>query len=109
MCTTVKHTFERFQERHEQTFDWYEVDYRSPMSDSRVAPVEDNLDAFLATVVRSGAFHTGSDPDVSTYWSDVAFPLLNGIGAARFAPGRVEERAREVVAPYVDRGLPFIW
>jgi GNAT superfamily N-acetyltransferase len=79
------------------------------MEDPRVPPVEDNLEAFLDTIVRSGAFHTGSDPDVSTYWSDIAFPLLNGIGAARFAAGRVETRAREVVASYVERGLPFIW
>ena len=79
------------------------------MEDPRVAPVEDNLDAFLECLTRSGTFETGSDPDVSNYWSDVPFPLFNAIGAARFAPGTVERRAHEVVAPYFDRGLPFMW
>ena len=79
------------------------------MTDPRVAPVEDNLDAFLVALVGAGLFSTGSDPDVLNYWSDVAFPLFNGIGRARFAPGSVATRAREVVAPYVERGLPFLW
>lgn len=79
------------------------------VTDPRIAPVEDNLDAFLETLVTSGAFDAGSDPDVWTYWCDVAFPLFNGIGRARFAPGTVQTRAREVVASYVERGLPFMW
>jgi GNAT superfamily N-acetyltransferase len=79
------------------------------MRDSRVAPVEDNLDAFLESIVRSGEFSAGSDTDVWTYWSEVAFPLFNGIGRARFATGSVESRARDVVASFVRRGLPFIW
>ena len=79
------------------------------VTDPRIAPVEDNLDAFLETLVSSGAFDAGSDPDVWSYWCDVAFPLFNGIGRARFAPGEVQARAREVVASYVERGLPFMW
>jgi GNAT superfamily N-acetyltransferase len=79
------------------------------MGDARVRPVEENLDAFLESLVTSGEFDAGSDPDVWSYWSDVAFPLFNGIGRARFAPGTVESRAREVVASFVQRGLPFMW
>lgn len=79
------------------------------MTDPRIAPVEDNLDAFLASILGSGEFEVGSDPDVWSYWSDVAFPLFNGIGRARFAEGQVEARAREVVAPFIERGLPFLW
>jgi GNAT superfamily N-acetyltransferase len=83
--------------------------YRSCMEDPRVGPVEDNLDAFLERVIRSGAFETGTDPDVWNYWCDVPFPLFNAIGAARFAPGSVDRRAHEVVKPYLERGLPFMW
>jgi GNAT superfamily N-acetyltransferase len=79
------------------------------MTDPRIAPVEDNLDGYLESLIRSGAFATGSDPDVWNYWSDVPFPLFNAIGAARFAPGTLERRAREVVQPYLSRGLPFMW
>jgi GNAT superfamily N-acetyltransferase len=79
------------------------------MEDHRIAPVEDNLDAFFEYLIRTDGFESGSDPDVSSYWSDIPFPLFNAIGAARFAPGTVEARAREVVAPYLDRGLPFMW
>jgi GNAT superfamily N-acetyltransferase len=79
------------------------------MTDPRIAPVEDNLDAYFAALVGSGYFRTGNEPDVTTLWSDWAFPLFNVIGVARFAPGTVDARAREVVAPYVARGLPFLW
>ena len=79
------------------------------MEDPRGGPVEDNLDAFLESVIRSGAFETGTDPDVWNYWCDVPFPLFNAIGAARFARGTVERRAQEVVKPYLERGLPFMW
>ncbi len=44
-----------------------------------------------------------------TYHLDRPFPLFNAIVAARFAPGTVEERARQVIAPYLERGLPFMW
>src|SRR5262249_20137006 len=83
--------------------------YRSRMGDPRVAPVEDNLDAYFDCIVRSGGFYAGDEPDALTYWSGVDFFLFNGIGAVRFADGTVEERTREVLAPYFERKLPFIW
>lgn len=80
-----------------------------PSTDSRVAAVGDNLERFVATVADADGFVRGDDPDVTTLWSDYPFPLFNAISRARFAPGTVERRAREVVAAYIGRGLPFLW
>lgn len=35
--------------------------------------------------------------------------LFNAISGARFAPGSGGERARQLLAGYVDRGNPFLW
>jgi GNAT superfamily N-acetyltransferase len=79
------------------------------MSDPRIAPVEDNLESFARAVASSDLLTQGSETDVVTYHLDRPFPLFNMVSGARFAPGTVEERAREVIAPYLERGLPFMW
>ena len=79
------------------------------MTDPRIAPVEDNLESFAGALATSDLLTRGPEPDVVTYHLDRPFPLFNAIVAARFAPGTVEERARQVIAPYLERGLPFMW
>lgn len=79
------------------------------MSDPRVTPVEDNLESFCRTIAEEPVFTVGDDPDVVAVWSSYPFPLMNSITCARFAPGTVERRARAVVTPYLERGLPFLW
>jgi len=79
------------------------------MTDPRIAPVEDNLESFARALAASDLLIAGHEPDVVTYHLDRPFPLFNAISAARFAPGTVETRAREVIAPYLERGLPFLW
>ena len=79
------------------------------MSDPRVAAVGDNLEDFMRAATGGDDFTTSPDTDVVAVRSDYAVPLFNAISGARFAPGTVERRAREVVAPYVERGLPFLW
>jgi GNAT superfamily N-acetyltransferase len=79
------------------------------MTDPRIAPVEDNLESFAGTLATSDLLTRGPERDVVTYHLDRPFPLFNAIVAARFAPGTVEERARQVIAPYLERGLPFMW
>jgi GNAT superfamily N-acetyltransferase len=79
------------------------------MPDARVAAVEDNLEHFLRTVSQAPMLERGPDDDVVCWWSGHPDPILNAITAARFGVGDVERRAREVVGPYLDRGLPFMW
>ena len=83
--------------------------YGARMTDPRIAPVEDNLESFARALAASDLLIAGLEPDVVTYHLDRPFPLFNAISAARFAPGTVETRAREVIAPYLERGLPFLW
>ncbi len=79
------------------------------MDDPRIAAVEDNLIAFFEGVADLPQFRRLPDDDVVAYSSDVAFPLFNAVVGARFQPGHEAERVREVLAPYLDRGLPFLW
>jgi GNAT superfamily N-acetyltransferase len=78
-------------------------------TDPRVAPVEDNLEDFMRAVSSEPVFTRSDDQDVIAVWSSYPFPLMNSLTCARFAPGTVEQRAREVVQPFLDRGLPFLW
>jgi hypothetical protein len=70
------------------------------VTDTRIAAVEDNLVDFFRAVTDDPILTVNRDPDVASFYSDRAFPLLNAIVGATFAPGAVERRAREVVAPY---------
>lgn len=79
------------------------------MTDPRIAPVEDSLESFARALATSPLLTAGPERDVVTYHLDRPFPLFNAISGARFAPGTVEQRAREVVAPYLTRGLPCLW
>src|SRR5688500_7603233 len=76
-------------------------DYGPEVTDPRVAPVEDNLLAFLETMARQPRFTREPADDVIAVYSDVAFPLFNPLGGARFAPEVAGERTRELVASYV--------
>ncbi len=77
--------------------------------DPRIAPVEDNLIEFIRVVCSSGSFDSDDHADVATWHSEVAFPLFNGIAAARFAPEQASTRAPEVLAPFLARARPFLW
>ena len=79
------------------------------MTDPRTTAVEDNLIAFLGGVADLPRFRRLGDADVVAFSSDIAFPLFNAVVGARFAPGREAERTRAVLAPYLERGLPFLW
>ena len=79
------------------------------MTDPRITAVEDNLLAFMAALVALPPLVREPWEDVEAGHSPVAFPLFNPVSGARFAPGTEARRTREVVAAYVDRGLPFLW
>ena len=79
------------------------------MTDPRIAAVEDNLLAFMAALVELPPLVREPWEDVEAGHSAVAFPLFNPVSGAHFAPGTEARRTREVVAAYVDRGLPFLW
>ena len=79
---------------------------RHVASDPRIHAVEDNLLAlFRAASVLPVMTPDGHD-DVVAYHSDVPIPLFNAISGARFESG---DRAREVLAPFLARGVPFMW
>jgi GNAT superfamily N-acetyltransferase len=121
MCTTVEQVFERFKQRHEQMFEYFRPDsadhrfgrtrpgYRLAMDDLRAERVGDNLLAFLGVFATYDGFEKGDDPEVVSFWSDLPFPLFNAVVGGRFAPGATAQRARQVIAPYLERGLPFLW
>ncbi len=60
-------------------------------------------------MARLPSFELEPADDVVAAHSDVAFPMFNPVTAARFAPETAGERARQLVASYVGRGLPFMW
>lgn len=78
------------------------------MSDPRVAPVEDNLLDFAAAMAAMPPLQREPWPDVVAAYCDIPFPLCNPITGARFGDA-AEARAREVVATFQARGLPFLW
>lgn len=78
-------------------------------TDARIAAVEDNLLAFLDTVSRVPIFVSEHLSDAMTYRSGLLHPLFNGVVGGRFAPGSEEQRSRDLIAQFVDRGLPFLW
>jgi GNAT superfamily N-acetyltransferase len=54
-------------------------------------------------------FENDEHGDVTTYRSGLPHPLFNGIVGGRFARGTEEQRSREVLEPFVEAGLPFLW
>ena len=80
-----------------------------PVRDTRIAPVEDNLLAFLGVMATVPLFENDEHGDVTTYRSGLPHPLFNGVVGGRFASGTEVERSRDVMAPFVDAGLPFLW
>jgi GNAT superfamily N-acetyltransferase len=79
------------------------------VTDSRIAPVEDNLVAFFDAAFDNPMFEPAGFPDVRAVHCNVSHPLFNSICGATFPDDEVEERASAVVATYVERGLPFLW
>ncbi|MCW2791384.1 MAG: family N-acetyltransferase [Nocardioides sp.] len=79
--------------------------------DTRVSAVEGNLLEFLDTVRTNPHFGSDGQPDATTFFhtAAIAFPLVNGVAAARFAPEDAARRTVEVLDPFVERGLPFLW
>jgi GNAT superfamily N-acetyltransferase len=80
-----------------------------PTHDTRIAPVEANLLAFLDVLATLPMFEYDEQAEVRTYRSGLPHPLFNGVIGGRFAPGTEEERSREVMAPFVEAGMPFLW
>lgn len=78
-------------------------------ADSRIVPVEENLLAFLEGMSGNALFRTDGRADVRTYWSEVDYPLFNGLVGGRFAAGTEASRAREAIGPFLERGRPFMW
>lgn len=79
------------------------------MTDSRIAPVEDNLVAFFEAAFDNPMFEPAGFPDVHAVHCSVPHPLFNSVCGATFPDDEVEARALAVVAAYVERGLPFLW
>ncbi|MGZ6751478.1 MAG: GNAT family N-acetyltransferase [Nocardioides sp.] len=79
------------------------------LHDPRVAPVEDNLVDFLRLASARPGFGHDGHPDLDTWHTAVPHPIFNGICGARFAPEDEARRTREALAPYLERGLPFLW
>jgi GNAT superfamily N-acetyltransferase len=77
--------------------------------DPRVAPVEGNMLAFLDALATVPLFDIEEHADVTTYRSGLRHPLFNGVVGGRFEPGAEQERCREVMAPFLEAGLPFQW
>lgn len=80
------------------------------MTDTRISAVEDNLVSFFAAAAQHPSLTPTGAADVDVaYYTDRPFPLLNVIAGAHFAEGDLDRRARELVADYIARGLPFLW
>lgn len=78
-------------------------------ADARVAAVEDNLLTFMGGLAELDLFEREPDPDVTTWYCEVAFPLLNGIIGAHFDPAEARERAHRLLASFMARGRPILW
>ena len=77
--------------------------------DARVATVEANLISVCRAYGTGPLMATDGHPDVETFWSEIPHPMLNVITGARFATYELVERTRSVLAPFLDRGNPFLW
>ena len=64
--------------------------------------------AFLDAMAAVPLFAIDEQADVTTYRSGLPHPLFNGVVGGRFAPGAEHERSREVMAPFVRAGVPFL-
>jgi GNAT superfamily N-acetyltransferase len=65
--------------------------------------------AFLDALAAVPMFDIEAHADATTYRSGLPHPLFNGVVGGRFRPGAEQERSREVMAPFVEAGLPFLW
>ena len=65
--------------------------------------------AFLDVLATIPMFENDVQDDVTTYRSGLLHPLFNGVVGGRFAPGTEEARSHEVMAPFMEAGLPFLW
>lgn len=78
--------------------------------DPRIAAVEHNLLSQLDHFVHASVVTPLDVAGVTAYRSEVAFPLFNAIGGARFADAPdVDRRVEALVAEFTRRGLPFLW
>lgn len=77
--------------------------------DPRVTALETSLCDVAWTVARMRGFSTDGHGDVLTYHADVRSPMFNAIVGSDLAGRAVARRVREILAPYLDRGQPFMW
>jgi GNAT superfamily N-acetyltransferase len=77
--------------------------------DPRTAAVEDNLLDLLTALAATPGLDRERRDDVTTWSSEVAHPLFNGVAGARFPVAQAAALAGEVVGTYAARGRPFLW
>lgn len=71
--------------------------------------IEADFAALQTTLSRSPVVETRAEPDATVYWSRVPLPACNVIANARIASEDVARRVPELLAPFLERGLPFQW
>ena len=80
-------------------------------TDSRVAPVEDNILFFVERICRQGPdwVTDRSFPFAAAYSSDVPFPLFNLVAGARVGEHAAGDLTGSVANEFIERGLPWMW
>lgn len=84
----------------------------SPTSSAAVDPLVATVESTTLALFRrleGSLLHVEDHGDVVLYRSDSDFPLFNGVAVARFAPGRVRDRAEAVLDQMIERRKPFLW
>lgn len=71
--------------------------------------VEADIAALQATISRSPALLSSEEPDAVVYWSHLDLAPLNVISDAHIAPEDVPHRVPALLAPFLQRGRPFLW
>lgn len=71
--------------------------------------IEADFEALQVTMSTSPVFQTTAEPDATVYWSHLPLAVCNVIANARIASSDVAQRVPELLAPFLERGLPFQW
>lgn len=71
--------------------------------------IEADFAALQEAISHSPVLSSSDEPDATVYWSREPLDLLNVITNARVAPAAASARARELLDPFLTRGLPFRW
>lgn len=71
--------------------------------------IEADFAALQTAIAASPALSSSDEPDAVVYWSTQPLTLLNVIVDAHIPPDHAAQRATELLAPFLERGLPFQW